>query len=282
MKYQTAFFLLIVMCCWHCQPVESSSESNQLKSSAPVQLELGSFQELLDSSLLEGAILITNAKADTFWTNDFAQSQKTGLPASTYKIPNSIIALETGVVEDENTFFKWDGEKRRMAMWEKDMIFREAFHISCVPCYQQIARQIGVERMNTHLQKFNYGQMDVNEENIDLFWLEGESRISARQQIDFLKKFYEGSLPVSTRTTAIMKRLMVIEENEQYRLSGKTGWAIRDGSDIGWFVGYVEVKGRVYYFATRVVPKAGFDMDGFASARRAVTRAALRRLKITP
>ncbi|MGB0839616.1 MAG: class D beta-lactamase [Chitinophagales bacterium] len=241
-----------------------------------------SFQQLMDSAKLDGAILVFDPQKNTYHSNDFDWAKQGRLPASTFKIPNSLIALETGVVENDSTLFKWDGEKRYLKIWEQDMIFKEAFHRSCVPCYQDIARHVGVERMQEHLKAFDYGDMKVDSTNIDLFWLEGDAKISPMQQIDFLQRFYNTELPISPRTENMMKELMVIDEKEGYKLSGKTGWALgnEDKPDNGWFVGYVEKGREIYFFATNVSPKPDFDRKGFASIRAKITKAALKELGI--
>ena len=217
-----------------------------------------------------------DAQEDLFHSNNFTWCEKGFLPASTFKIPNTIIALETGVAEDENTLFTWDGQKRSMPVWEQDLTLREAFHFSCVPCYQEIARKIGPEHMNEWLAKLNYGKMLVSPENIDVFWLEGESRITPFEQIDFLRRYYFKELPVSERTRNIMKNLMVIESQDNWALSGKTGWAIREGNNTGWFVGYLEKGNEVFFIATCIQPTDNFNMDMFNIIRRQLSMEALR------
>jgi beta-lactamase class D len=183
------------------------------------------FQQLFDSEKLNGAVLVYDLQKDTFYSNNFEWCMKGHLPASTFKIANSIIALETGVVENDSTLFKWDGQKRAINNWEQDLILKDAFHFSCVPCYQEVARNIGTERMIEYLDKLGYGDMKVDSSNIDYFWLEGKSQIFQFQQVDFLKRFYLSKLPISGRTEKIMKRMMVIEENENYKLTGKN-WLV--------------------------------------------------------
>lgn len=244
------------------------------------QIEDPALQLIIDSAGVKGSVLIYHLEKDTYHSNDFEWADNGQLPASTFKITNSIIALETGVAADDSTWFKWDGEKRRMKIWEQDLMLRDAFHLSCVPCYQDVARRIGEKRMNEHLTKFEYGNMKVDTANIDIFWLEGASRISQFQQIDFLKRFYKSALPISERTEKIMKRTMVMEENERYRLSGKTGWSIRGEIDNGWFVGYVETEGNTYFFATNVEPGEQFDMQLFPGIRKQITFSALKQMDI--
>lgn len=246
----------------------------------PTQNKYPAFQTILDSAGVHGAMLIFDEAQNTFFSNDFSWAAKGQLPASTFKIPNSLIALEIGIVENDSSLFKWDGQARWNRNWEQDLIFKEAFQLSCVPCYQEIARNIGPERMNDYLERFHYGKMQVDSSNIDLFWLEGASRITPFQQIDFLQRFFEKQLPISERTYLLMKKIMILEEQEGYRLSGKTGWSVTGETDNGWFVGFVEKGDSVFYFATNVGPGPAFEIDNFASVRKEVTMKALNELEI--
>jgi beta-lactamase class D len=246
------------------------------------EITVPGFQSIIDSAWVSGAILIYDLEDDQFYSNDFNRCKKGNLPASTFKIPNSIIALETGVVENDSTIFEWNGEKRRVANWEQDLTFRDAFHFSCVPCYQEVARKIGLKNMTAYLEKLGYGNMKVDSANIDLFWLEGESQISQLQQIDFLKRLYQSELPISERTEAIIKRMMVIEENNDYMLSGKTGWSFRNGKDNGWFVGYIETRAKTYFCAVNIEPGQQFDLETFPMIRKELTFKAFEHLKIVP
>jgi len=239
------------------------------------------FQPILNTAKVKGAVLIYDSQKDRYYSNDFTWTNKGKLPASTFKIPNSIIALESGVVENDSTLFKWDGEKRYLKVWEQDLIFREAFYFSCVPCYQDIARKVGKERMNKYLTKLDYGNMKVDATNIDMFWLEGDSRISQFQQIDFLKRFYQSKLAISERTEKIMKKMMVMKVTKNYTLSGKTGLSVRNGNNNGWFVGYVETENNIYFFATNIEPKEESNRKIFLALRKEVTYDALKQLNIT-
>lgn len=134
--------------------------------------------------------------------------------------------------------------------------------------------------MLAYLNKLEYGDIKVDSSTIDMFWLAGESKINQFQQIDFLKRLYESKLPISHRTEAIMKRMMLIENQEAYKLSGKTGWSIRNGNNNGWFVGFVETQDKTYFFATNVEPQQEFDMEMFPMMRKEITFQALKQLKI--
>lgn len=225
------------------------------------------FQSLLDSLQIDGALVVYHAGDSTWYVNDSAELHAADLPASTFKIPNSLIGLETGVVSGPGHPFPWDGQPRRLKSWERNLTFRQAFHVSCVPCYQEIARNIGVERMRHFLDTLGYPGMDVRPETIDNFWLEGASAISAAQQIGFLRRLASGDLPVSDRSLDLLLDLMVIDTLEAGILRGKTGWAIRNGNNTGWFTGWLEKDGDAWFTASRVEPADDFDMRDFPRVR---------------
>jgi beta-lactamase class D len=237
------------------------------------------FNSILENLKVKGAILIYDVKNNTYYSNDFAWAKTGIIPASTFKIPNSIIALETGVIANDSVVFKWEGEKRKFKKWEQDLTFKQAFQVSCVPCYQEIARKIGVKRMKTYLKKLNYSRMVFDTLTIDNFWLTGKSKITQMQQIDFLNRLYFSKLPISKNTENVLKNIMLIEKSESYTLSGKTGWGMRSDLDNGWFVGYLETQNTVYFFATNVEMKNA-TMDDFPAIRMNATKEAFRELKL--
>jgi len=233
------------------------------------------FQSIIDSSNVNGSILIYDLKNDLFYSNNFDWAKTGRLPASTFKIVNSIIALETKVVENDSTLFSWNGEKRDYKDWEQDLILSDAFKYSCVPCYQEITKGIGEKRMNEYLEKLNYKEMKVNSNNLDKFWLEGDSKINQFQQIEFIKRFFKSEIGISKRTEDIMKKIFFIEKYGKYNLNGKTGLSIRNGNYNGWFVGYIESEDNNYFFATNIEPKDNLNKKLFPKLRKKITIEAL-------
>jgi beta-lactamase class D len=135
--------------------------------------------------------------------------------------------------------------------------------------------------MNAYLEKFQCGNIQVDTINLDSFWLQGNSRINQFQQIDFLTRFYQSKLPISKRTEAIVKDIMVLEKTENYVLRGKTGWSIVDNHHNGWFVGYVENGPEFFFFATNITPiSSAFDQKKFQENRKLITYKALEQLNI--
>lgn len=273
------YCLLLSIFLFSCNGKNTTTKKN-IKKTIEQEIIKPEFQKIIDSANVTGSILIYDQKKNTYYSNDYNWAKRGNLPASTFKIPNSIIAIETGVVENDSTFFKWNGERRALRVWERNFIFKDAFHFSCVPCYQEIARKIGTKRMNHYLTKLNFGNMKVDSTNIDLFWLEGESKISQFGQIDFLKRFYESKLPISKRTEELIKNIITIEENDDYRLSGKTGLSVTGEKDNGWFVGYLESKNNTFYFATNLEPTKKIERAVFIETRKSVTFKAFQQMKL--
>lgn len=241
--------------------------------------EMPELKNVFDKFNVSGSILIYNQNENIYMGYNLKKCNIAFCPASTFKIPNTLIALESGIATSE-TVFKWNGEKRTFPYWEKDMTLKDAFKTSCVPIYQEIARHIGVEKMKYYTQLFNYGNLEITAENIDTFWLIGNSEITQYQQIYFLQKLYNLELPVREESMKAVKEIMRYEVNDSYTISGKTGWAIRQKEDITWFVGYVETNGNVYFFATNVTSNENTDMETFGQVRIELTKVVLTELKI--
>jgi beta-lactamase class D len=172
-------------------------------------------------------------------------------PASTFKIPNSMIALENGILANESQVLPWDGLVRQVSSWNQDHNLRSAIKNSAVWFYQELARQIGTDRYKDWLTKLHYGNQQIGPQ-IDQFWLDNSLQISAMQQIDFLTAFYQESLPFSKETFRIVKDILVLEETPQYIWRGKSGWALTKPHQVGWHVGYVEVGQKVYFYAMNI------------------------------
>jgi beta-lactamase class D len=232
------------------------------------------YDSILHEYDLKGTLVVFDPQKKIYYSNDFERAKQEFLPASTFKIPNAIIALETGVMTNAETILKWDGQERDFDTWEQDMTLHEAFRASCVPCFQEIAREIGEERMKSYLNKLHYGDITIKND-IDSFWLVGESHISPFEQIDFLSRFYSKKLPILTSTRDQMLRIMEIDHTENYSFSGKTGWSYQDERNNGWFVGYLVTGQKIYYFALNIEPIDSQKMDKFVAGREQSVREAL-------
>ena len=215
------------------------------------------WKKYFDEYGVDGCFEIYDNNKETahFYNKDLCAKRFT--PASTFKIFNSLVALETGIAPDEQLVIKWDGKSRYfkdgnavfdadtvgaslMPDWSKDLTMAEAFKVSAVPYYQEIARRVGATEMQAYLDSVKYGNMNIKGA-VDQFWLNDTLKISADEQVGFVKRLYFGELPAfSERTQRIVRGMMLQKESKNYNLYYKTGWGKTGGKNILWVVGYAE------------------------------------------
>jgi beta-lactamase class D len=236
----------------------------------------------------KGAFVLYDQKNNRYTRYDEERCRIRFSPKSTFKIPNSLIGLETGVIRDADFVIAWNRQKYPpqenwdqypFKHWGQDHNLRSAIKYSVVWYYRELALGVGQQKMKKLVTGFDYGNKDISG-GIDNFWLGGGLKISADEQVEFLKKFYAGRLPVSRRSIEIVKDILVLEKTPEYTLSAKTGGgSIAEGTYIGWFVGYLETKGNVYFFATNI---EGKSYPEIREKRIDVTRRVLAELGLLP
>ncbi|QYJ85721.1 class D beta-lactamase [Shewanella mesophila] len=230
-------------------------------------------QQAFNDVNVDGALVLLNDSSGEQLTNNSVRSQQRYIPASTFKIPNSLLLLEAGLVKDEHTQFVWDGVKRDYSSWNRDHNFASAMKYSVVPIYQKLALALGEDKMSKGVRLLNYGNKDISG-GLDSFWLDGELAISATEQVQFLQRLYHNQLPVSERSQRIVKTMMLNEANSDWVLRAKTGYGVRQNKKIGWWVGWIEKEDNTYFFAMNM------DLDNTQELpyRQAIVRQALKNL----
>ncbi len=227
---------------------------------------LCSAQEI-DKALLKGyntALIIHDRSSRAVTSVDPVLSARRLPPCSTFKIYNTLMGFELGLIKDPDApWYKWDGVHRDIDEWNRDLTLREAFRVSAVPAYQILARQIGAEKMRKYIDQIDYGSKDISS-GIDIFWLprpgETSITISADEQVSLLNKLLDGKLPFSEKTVAVLKDVMKVTATEQGTLYGKTGSGTSAEGALGWYVGFLESNGTTYVFACNIT--IGEDPSG--------------------
>jgi bla regulator protein BlaR1 len=238
-------FLLLICLVLNLGLVSSASASDFI--------ERDDFGKYFDG--FKGTFIMYDEANDRYFVFNEAQSAQRLSPCSTFKIYNSLIGLETGVLdrEDVYTLMKWNGTKYVVfPAWNQDQTLASATRDSVVWYFQELASQIGSERMQLYLDKIGYGNRDISG-GLTTFWLRSSLEISAREQVDLLHRMYNGELPVADDNVAVVKKNITLAEKNGVRFMGKTGSGVQDGKWIlGWFVGCVEKEGNRYFFATNI------------------------------
>nr|WP_314901650.1 class D beta-lactamase [uncultured Deefgea sp.] len=204
-----------------------------------------------------GTFVMLDVKAQRWIGHNAERAATRFSPASTFKIPNSLIGLATGAVSSvDEVFYHHDGQPKYLKSWEHDMGLRGALPISNVAAYQELARRIGLPAMQLQLDQLNYGNQRIAG-GVDQFWLNGSLAISAVEQVQFLTRLAQGTLPSPAEMQAAVREIALLETGKNWKLYGKTGWTGRKQPSIGWFVGWVEQDGKLYSFALNMdVPDA--------------------------
>jgi len=226
---------------------------------------------------VEGGMAVLELPAGTWHVWNETQCDMPLLPGSTFKIVNTLIGLETGVLPDTQMVFRWDSVQRANPNWNADRNLRQAFHYSVVWAYQHLARQIGAARMQAQLQNLAYGNASI-EGGIDRFWLDGGLRITTREQVLWLRRLYESNLPYSQRSMELTRAIMVESRLNGIVRAGKTGWAAQEGYEVGWYVGWVEWGKKTWIFANMVRCPSDRLRDDFGMCRRAIAETMLEEL----
>lgn len=206
------------------------------------------FKKYYDKFNVQGSFVIYNQNEDAYTYYNKEQSSQAFTPASTFKICNTLISLDSKVIKDENEMIKWDGKVRQNPAWNHDTNMKNAFKNSTVWFYQELAKRVGETRMKNLIEKAHYGNRDISG-GIDAFWLSGGLSVSPNQQIEFLRRLHADKLPFSKSSMDILKDIMIVDNKSKYVIRAKTGSGKQDGKYIGWYVGYVTTKDNAFYFS---------------------------------
>ena len=252
-----------------------------LLSSSVLVAEEGYSGDLSEFMISQGfeedhSALIIVCLEDSFeWVHGGERVEKAYFPASTAKIPNTLIALETAYATGPDAYFEWDGEVRWREVWNQDHTLLSAYQNSVVWVYQQITSALGVDTMSAYLSLFEYGNMFIGgEEELRSYWLSGPLKISAREQVEFLTLLAKEQLPLREDTFRFSKLIMQEDRGDQWTLYAKTGLC----QTVAWYVGWIEIEEedsqQVYVFALNV----DADQKSLLSKRKLLLKEALRHL----
>ncbi len=219
---------------------------------------------------IDGTIVISSLHSGQTFIHNDPRANHRFTPASTFKILNTLISLEERAISGKDEVLKWDGRTHDFPDWNRDQTLESAFKVSCVWCFQELARRVGAEKYRNYLRESAYGELRESFEEAT-FWLDGSLEISAIEQVDFLKKVYQRSLPFSPSSYETLRQIMLVEQTPAFTMRAKTGWAARVKPQVGWYVGYVETSKDVWFFATNLGVRDERDLP----LRQKLTREAL-------
>lgn len=233
----------------------------------------------------KGTIVIYDEASGRYTRYNETRAAKRFSPCSTFKIPNALIALETGVIKSSQDTIKWNQQlypkqdwwtDDPWATWARDHTMESAIKYSVVWYFKELAKRIGPERYEEYLAKMNYGNRDISG-GLTNFWLVSSLKISAHEQVEFLKNFYHNRFGFNPGNIAQVKDALILEESQNYRLSGKTGTGVLGETTLGWLVGYLEKDGNVWFYALNLEHK---DYDQIRSSRMEIVKNVFREMGV--
>lgn len=198
-------------------------------------------------------------------------------PASTFKIPHAIAALESGVIKDANDVIPYDGTPREYEAWRRDHTLASAMRYSVLWYFQEIAKRLGMSGEDFYLRRLRYGNTDPSS-GLTTFWLGGSLRISPIEQLTFLRRLYYGELPVADRSMQIVRDILVQPPNVVVNatgehpfdapwpphtiLSAKTGsTSFEPQRAVRWIVGHVRRDTHAWIFVSCVTGRDDLDAN---------------------
>lgn len=224
---------------------------------------------------VQGSIVVLDARdnSEATYVYNVSRSGRRYSPASTFKIPHSLFALDAGLLRDEFQPIQWDGVKRPVEAWNVDQNLRSAMRNSTVWVYERFAKELGDARETAYMRKIEYGNALATGDKP--FWVEGDLAISSFEQIAFLQRLYRNQLPFQVEHQRLVKDVMVNEAGPDWILRAKTGWT----GKTGWWVGWVEwPSGPVFFALNMDTPNRLADL----AKRQSITRNVLRSIKALP
>jgi beta-lactamase class D len=223
-----------------------------------------------------GAVAIFSRNNQQWVLSDTAAVKNSYLPASTFKILNLLIALETNTIKDEHEIVPWIGKTDTIKYGFRpeiyhDMTVKEAFEVSAGWVFIELAKKIGRNNYKKYLSACKYGNLNLSQTETD-FWNFGSFAISPLNQVEFIRDLYEEKLPFTKRNIKIVKKIMLTEASGDYTISAKTGWTRENNINTGWWVGYLEANNDIYFFATQLLQDRKNKRDDFGSCRKEITK----------
>ena len=284
MKSKSLFsFIVTLFLIYGCSSNRQADGKSNILAKNDINIR-GDFQNYFDSCGVEGTIAIYDIRNDKWIVSDTVGLEIETLPASTFKIINLLIALETNTIKDENEIIKWVGSTDTVKYGYRpeiyhDMPVKEAFELSAGWVFVELAKKIGKDTYRKHLAESKYGNNNLSQTEAD-FWNFGDFAISPKNQVEFVKSFYEEKLPFSKRNIDIVKNVMITEQNEEYTIRAKTGWTRENNINTGWWTGYIVTKNGTYIFATRLLQDRKMKRSDFGSCRKEITKKVFKDLNI--
>jgi beta-lactamase class D len=121
----------------------------------------------------------------------------------------------------------------------------------------------------------SYPGMTFSDASIDMFWLQGASAITPMQQLNFLRRLHDRTLPLKPSTYETFSQIFPISNDSLGTFSGKTGTSKSDTNFHAWFVGWLQSPTNVRYVVLLIEPPPSMTMEQAVEVRMSIAKRVL-------
>lgn len=246
-------FVLTAMLLMGLTPILSTQAAENQKYQWDVTKENISTLDISEQfGTYTGSFVLYNLEDDHWFINDMEQSVTRVAPNSTYKIYDSLFALDAGIISPENSQIEWDHTDYPFEAWNADQTLTSAMTSSVNWYFQSLDKQLGKTALQSYVQSIEYGNENITGE-FSSYWMESTLKISPVEQVELLTALYQNSLPFTPEDVQAVKDSICLSHSSVGTFYGKTGTGRIDGQDVnGWFIGFLETPGHTWFFATNI------------------------------
>lgn len=258
---------MILSGCYNNQEKVKHTNSKQLVQSETEdkenKIENNNVQNIIEEDIdlsnvfnkINGCAVLYNPLDNKYFFYNKSMSKQQVSPYSTFKIFSTLSGLHNGIIRDETSTMNYNGTEYSNPNWNENLTLQEAFQTSCIWYFRQVIDAIGKDKVSKELNELVYGNSDISEwegsnvnpyKELNGFWLNSSLKISPFEQIQVLTKIFEGQSIYSNNNIKILKKVMLIQDNQKQQIYGKTG---SNSNGEAWFVGFIEEDEQVKYFA---------------------------------
>jgi beta-lactamase class D len=198
-------------------------------------------------------------------------------PASTFKVPHALAALDAGVVSGPDELLRYDGAGQWAESARRDHTLASAIRHSVVWYFQRVAERLGPEREAAYLRRLAFGNMDASS-GLTSFWIGGSLQVTPEEQQAFWVKLWNDDLPIARPAIEAVKKMLeepagvvVNQAGPQpfggpwaagVTVSAKPGSATdRSGRGVRWLIGNVTRGSRSFVFVSCVIGPRELDAN---------------------
>ena len=208
--FKAAIFIVLV---YACNP-------NNVKNDTAIA-------QLMDSAGMQGNFALLENGTEQFTIHNLSNyKDSAAAPLNTFFIIPVLIGLDKGIVNYHDTLLNLNDSAE---------------------LYKAVIAKIGRQQILKVLDSLHYGKGIASADSTH-FWEDGSLVITPDEQLGLIKRIYFKELFFQKKSQEKIKKMILMEDNSNYRLSYITGIDTTAGKNTAWVLGYVEENQHPYFF----------------------------------